>query len=61
MSRPNCIWLLVLIGALQITTLAQEKPGELKIRPYVFEYGGNGKIDAELGTFFVPEPQLGRS
>lgn len=35
--------------------LGQQKPGDLKIEPYVFENSKKEKVDAELGRLFVPE------
>jgi pimeloyl-ACP methyl ester carboxylesterase len=35
--------------------LAQEKAGDLKVEPYVFENSQKEKVDAELGHLLVPE------
>ncbi len=48
-------WLCVLLLALAAPVACQQKAGDLRIKPYVFEYGENGKTDAELGTLLVPE------
>ncbi|HVQ40107.1 MAG TPA: alpha/beta fold hydrolase [Pyrinomonadaceae bacterium] len=45
----------VLLLALAISAGAQQKAGDLKIKPYVFEYGEHEKTDAEFGTLLVPE------
>ncbi len=55
MVHQNCCWLLVLLVALVIPVSAQQKAGDVKIKPYVFEYGQSQKIDAELGILRVPE------
>jgi hypothetical protein len=34
---------------------AQEKAGDLKIEPYVFENSKKEEVDAEFGRLFVPE------
>ena len=55
MFRRKCIWLCVVVVSLSFSVTAQQKAGDLKLKPYVFEYGENGKIDAEFGTLLVPE------
>ncbi|HEX6648060.1 MAG TPA: alpha/beta hydrolase [Pyrinomonadaceae bacterium] len=54
MSKPKCVWLLLLISVAGAVN-AQPKTGVLKIKPYTFENEKGEKVDSELGTFFVPE------
>jgi pimeloyl-ACP methyl ester carboxylesterase len=47
-----------LLGALLLLLAVNanaQKAGELKLEPYVFEAAGKEKVDAELGSLFVPE------
>jgi pimeloyl-ACP methyl ester carboxylesterase len=43
-----------MLAALAASAIAEPKPAA-KIRPYVFQTMKGEKVDAELGTFFVPE------
>jgi pimeloyl-ACP methyl ester carboxylesterase len=47
--------LLFLLPCLAIDVLAQQKPGDLRITPTVFESAGAQKVDAEFGELSVPE------
>lgn len=49
------VLLVVLLSAFAIPVAAQQKAGDVKIKPYVFEHGQNQKTDAELGILLVPE------
>ncbi len=55
MFSLKCISLCLVVGWPGVSATAQQKAGDLKLKPYVFEYGENGKIDAEFGTLLVPE------
>ncbi len=55
MFRRKCISLCVVVFCLGVSAAAQQKAGDLKLKPYVFEYGDKGKMDAEFGTLLVPE------
>ncbi|MGH9971858.1 MAG: alpha/beta hydrolase [Pyrinomonadaceae bacterium] len=55
MFKQKCVGLFSLLVALAIPLAAQQKAGDVRIKPYVFEYGQDKKIDAELGILFVPE------
>lgn len=52
MMRRGIVCLVV--TALAMSVIAEPKPA-VKIRPYVFKSQKGEKVDAELGTFFVPE------
>ncbi|MGH9960399.1 MAG: hypothetical protein ACREBC_25295, partial [Pyrinomonadaceae bacterium] len=54
-ARKKSVLLLVLLSVLVIPVAAQQKSGDVKIKPYVFEHGQNQKTDAELGILLVPE------
>jgi pimeloyl-ACP methyl ester carboxylesterase len=43
------------LTALATSAGAQQKAGDLRIKPYVFEYGKEEKTDVEFGTLLVPE------
>lgn len=50
------IFLSVLVFAIFASVaFGQQKAGDVKIEPYVFESAGKEKVDAELGRLFVPE------
>lgn len=55
MSMSKCVWLMMFLMLLTVSTNAQPKTGVLKIKPYTFENEKGEKVDSELGTFFVPE------
>jgi pimeloyl-ACP methyl ester carboxylesterase len=55
MFRLRCVHSFAILFLFASSAVAQQKAGDLKIRPYVFEYGENQKTDAELGTLLVPE------
>lgn len=52
--RRGFVCLVVALFAAGQLRAADAKP-QLKIRPYVYESSNGDKVDAELGTFFVPE------
>jgi pimeloyl-ACP methyl ester carboxylesterase len=47
--------LIFFLSCLTITAFGQQKAGDLKIEPYVFESAGKEKVDAEFGRLLVPE------
>lgn len=53
--KPQIFVLVFLLLVLTISISGQEKAGDLKIEPYVFESAGKEKVDAELGHLLVPE------
>jgi len=55
MSGYKCVWLVTILALAVVPAIAQQKAGDLKIKPYVFENGKREKTDAELGVLLVPE------
>jgi pimeloyl-ACP methyl ester carboxylesterase len=55
MFGRKCVYISLIILSIAAAVAAQQKPGDLKIKPYVFEHGRNEKMDAEFGTLVVPE------
>ncbi len=43
------------VAAVIVSARAQDKPGDIKIEPYVFENTRREKTDAEFGRLYVPE------
>ena len=48
-----CLPILLILSA--IIVFGQQKAGDIKIEPYVFESASKEKVDAELGRLLVPE------
>ncbi len=55
MSNSKGLLLVLLLPLLAIDVLAQQKTGDLKITPRVFESARGEKVDAEFGELTVPE------
>jgi len=59
MSRLNSVIrllsVLILPSVLCATSVAQQKAGTLKLKPYDFENSKGEKTPSEFGTLFVPE------
>lgn len=55
MSSRKFVWLLLVVTVCVTPVVAQQKAGNLKIKPYVFENGKGEKVNAEFGTLLVPE------
>lgn len=55
MPDSRAILLLICLFLVALPAVAQQKPGALKLKPYVFENAKGEKVDAEFGTLFVPE------
>lgn len=53
--KTKILVLIFFLSCLTITAFGQQKAGDLKIEPYVFESAGKEKVDAELGRLLVPE------
>jgi pimeloyl-ACP methyl ester carboxylesterase len=51
----NTKLLFFILFTLSPNVLAQQKAGDLKLEPYVFEAANKEKVDAELGRLLVPE------
>ncbi|HKV32860.1 MAG TPA: alpha/beta hydrolase [Pyrinomonadaceae bacterium] len=52
---PRTILLLICLSLFAFPTVAQQKAGALKLKPYTFENSGGEKVDSEFGTLLVPE------
>lgn len=55
MSSSKCVLIIVLFLCNVSVSLAQQKAGSLKIKPYSFENSKGEKTAAEFGTLLVPE------
>ena len=55
MSRSQCVLVLAFMSLVGTPVMGQQRAGALKLKPYVFETAQGEKVDAELGTLFVPE------
>lgn len=55
MSNPKTISLLICLLLLPLSVAAQQKAGNLKLKPYTFKNMKGEKVDAEFGTLLVPE------
>jgi len=55
MSNPKTISLLICLLLLPLSVAAQQKSGNLKLKPYTFKNMKGEKVDAEFGTLLVPE------
>ena len=54
MSVSKCVLIIVLL-VFNVTAVAQQKAGSLKLKPYSFENSKGEKTPAEFGTLLVPE------
>ncbi len=55
MSISKCVWLFLVSILAATSSAAQQKAGDLRIKPYTFENAAREKTEAEFGTLLVPE------
>ena len=55
MSTVKCVLIIVILIVFNVSALAQQKAGTLKVKPYTFENSKGEKTAAEFGTLLVPE------
>jgi pimeloyl-ACP methyl ester carboxylesterase len=55
MSVSKCVWLFLVSILVATSSSAQQKAGDLRIKPYTFENAAREKTEAEFGTLLVPE------
>lgn len=55
MSMSKSVLMIVILIVFNVSALAQQKAGTLKIKPYTFQNSKGEKTAAEFGTLLVPE------
>ncbi len=55
LSPKVLLSILITVNLLTVSVWAQQKAGDLKIEPYIFENSKKEKVDAEFGRLLLPE------